>query len=304
MKASIVIPTYNGAHKILTLLRSLETQSFKNFETIVVIDGSTDGTEATLKKQNLNLFDLKIIFQKNKGRASARNSGANNATGELIIFFDDDMLLEDNCVELHIQHHQNYAGSILCGTANLNIANSPADDFFQFRANMESKWYEPFENGTSKITLKNYSFTTQNLSVSKNVFNNLMQFDERLNDLEDYDFSMKAIQKDIPIYLNKSIVAWHCDYVDVWSYIKRQKEYLKAKKKLVNFDLSYRNLIPAGFIPEKPIGLSKILLASVTNKNIWNFLIRSALWKYLTPQRIKLIAYNFLIFSTIKISED
>ena len=61
MKISVIIPTYNGAHKIMNVLYSLERQTVKPDEVIVVIDGSTDNTVELLKQQQLNFISFKII---------------------------------------------------------------------------------------------------------------------------------------------------------------------------------------------------------------------------------------------------
>ena len=50
---TVIIPTYNGAKKVVNCLHSLEKQTFKDFETIVVIDGSTDNTQEVLEAQKL-----------------------------------------------------------------------------------------------------------------------------------------------------------------------------------------------------------------------------------------------------------
>lgn len=53
---SVIIPTYNGAKKINNILDSLEQQSFKNFETIIIIDGSTDNTLEIINKKKEHLI--------------------------------------------------------------------------------------------------------------------------------------------------------------------------------------------------------------------------------------------------------
>ncbi len=58
MKISVIIPTYNGASKIINCLKSLDQQTYQEFETIVVIDGSTDQTLELLGNQTFNLTSL------------------------------------------------------------------------------------------------------------------------------------------------------------------------------------------------------------------------------------------------------
>lgn len=85
---SIIIPAFNRAGKIGTAIRSVLAQSYPGFEIIVVDDGSTDDTEAVVKQ----FHDPRIhyIFQENRERGAARNTGTRSAKGELITFLDSD----------------------------------------------------------------------------------------------------------------------------------------------------------------------------------------------------------------------
>ena len=121
MKVSIIIPTYNGSHKILKTLKCLEKQSFKNFEVIVVIDGSTDCTADLLKKQKFDFQSFKIIEQANQGRAKVRNNGAEISQCDLLIFFDDDMRPLQDCVLKHVEHQKKYFESILTGGVGMDL---------------------------------------------------------------------------------------------------------------------------------------------------------------------------------------
>ncbi len=84
-KLSVVIPTYQGAKRIGSMLKCLSEQVFKDFEAIVVVDGSTDGTYELLQGMSWS-FPMNIINQTNKGRAGARNSGALAARSPMVVF--------------------------------------------------------------------------------------------------------------------------------------------------------------------------------------------------------------------------
>lgn len=94
-KFSIILPTYNRAHLISTAIASVIAQSVKNWELIVIDDGSTDDT----KDMVFSFKDSRIMYgyQENKGRSAARNAGLHNARGTWICFLDsDDWYLEDH----------------------------------------------------------------------------------------------------------------------------------------------------------------------------------------------------------------
>ena len=83
---SVIIPTYNGKQRIGNVLESLVKQTYHDFEILILIDGSTDGTGEYLQQNNFG-SELAIYSQENKGRAAIRNKGAKKASGHLLLFF-------------------------------------------------------------------------------------------------------------------------------------------------------------------------------------------------------------------------
>lgn len=84
-KFSIIIPVYNVEKYIKKCLDSVVNQTFKDYEIIVVNDGTQDKSMDIVKN-----YDVKIINQKNQGQSAARNNGVKKAKGEYIIFLDSD----------------------------------------------------------------------------------------------------------------------------------------------------------------------------------------------------------------------
>ncbi|HLD60946.1 MAG TPA: glycosyltransferase family A protein [Patescibacteria group bacterium] len=95
---SIVIPVYNHAHTLERCLRSIEGQTYRPIEVIIVDDGSTDSLSEVLNKLQFN-FSPTVIRQENMGAAAARNRGFKEATGEYIIFWDADTLARPEMLE-------------------------------------------------------------------------------------------------------------------------------------------------------------------------------------------------------------
>lgn len=118
MNASIIIPSYNASERLFYNLVSLCQQSCSKdrFEVVVIDNGSTDDTWSMLDEFD-NSFKLKKIkFKNNRGRAFARNAGILEASGDIIIFSDSDMISSRSFVEEHIKEHcrENLA---VCGTS-------------------------------------------------------------------------------------------------------------------------------------------------------------------------------------------
>ncbi len=125
-KISIIIPTYNHGQELCKCLDSVFAQTFRDFEIIIINDGSTDGTEKILddylktpplppsrgelgatpplrQAQGRLLppssVEIKIINQKNQGAPVARNNGFKESKGEYVIFLDADIVLRKDALE-------------------------------------------------------------------------------------------------------------------------------------------------------------------------------------------------------------
>jgi len=92
---SVIIPTYNEEMDIGSCLESLRSQTYKNFEVIVIDDGSTDNTIKILRK----FKKIKIIKGKHRGTGFSRNLGAKQARGDILIFVDADMTFDKNYIK-------------------------------------------------------------------------------------------------------------------------------------------------------------------------------------------------------------
>jgi len=104
-RASVVIPTYNKAAYLALTLASLERQSTRDFEIIVVDDGSTDDTGAVLSSYAKRL-PLRLHRQTNRGRSAARNAAVALAEGDVLIFSDDDRIASPHFVASHLGYFE------------------------------------------------------------------------------------------------------------------------------------------------------------------------------------------------------
>ena len=89
-KVSIVMPVYNVENYIVSSIKSVLNQTYKNFELIIVIDGSKDNSEAIAREFEKADSRVKVYTKPNGGISDARNYGIDNAQGEYLIFLDSD----------------------------------------------------------------------------------------------------------------------------------------------------------------------------------------------------------------------
>jgi teichuronic acid biosynthesis glycosyltransferase TuaG len=97
---SITIPAYNRAFILEETLRSVQMQSFSNWEVIVVDDGSTDNTASLIEKIAHSDARIRYVYQKNAERSVARNNGADHAKGRYLLFLDSDDAFESDHLQL------------------------------------------------------------------------------------------------------------------------------------------------------------------------------------------------------------
>ena len=100
MKLTLFTPTYNRAHLLSTLYKSIQSQSFRDFEWLIVDDGSSDNTEELVNGWlNENDFTIRYVKQPNGGKCSAINRGLDMAKGELFFNVDSDDYLTPDALE-------------------------------------------------------------------------------------------------------------------------------------------------------------------------------------------------------------
>lgn len=117
IKLSIIIPAYNCCELITDTINSIKAQTFKDYEIIVVNDGSTDETLSVLQ-QLAKTFNgnMRILNVENGGPARARNLGIVNAVGEYLYFMDsDDLILPDMLKDMYDTAYKNQLDVCACG---------------------------------------------------------------------------------------------------------------------------------------------------------------------------------------------
>ncbi len=171
---SIVIPLYNKEKYLARTLESVLSQSYQDFEVIIINDGSTD-QGASIAAEKFPSSKIRLINQENTGVSSARNNGALHSSGELIIFLDADDYWDSSFLEIMVegigQHnwamcaesHQKGESVTLRGFDNVKSGMFNVSDFFTLFLNnqtgcpgtivMKRKFYNKY--GGFLIGLKN-----------------------------------------------------------------------------------------------------------------------------------------------------
>lgn len=188
---SVVIPLYNKEQFIKNTLQSVLNQKYRDFEIIIVNDGSTDNSLEIANKSLASFKDSKIINQENKGLSASRNIGAFQAKGEIIAFLDADDIWHPDFLKQIYFLSEKFPKASLFGTDYLEkfSDNNILEPKKNISINLKSKSFlveDFFEASYFQPIACQSSF-----AVKKTVFNDL-KFDEGIDYSEDIDFYVKS----------------------------------------------------------------------------------------------------------------
>ena len=127
MKYSLVVPIYNASSSIKRCINSIISQTYNDFELILINDGSTDDSQSLIEHYSKTDNRIIIINKPNGGVSSARNDGIKLAKGEYIVFIDADDYIDDSYLE---NFNKSNADLIICGYTpfgKTNIENRPLE---------------------------------------------------------------------------------------------------------------------------------------------------------------------------------
>lgn len=261
------------------------------FETIVVIDGSTDRTTSVVQSFN-NRLNLQIIEQDNKGRAGARNAGAELANSEILVFLDDDMRPEHNWLELHAQFHNQRANAVMVGRVQSDPQKSKTD-FDRYLATRTALWMDNCARADNPMRLDNLFFSSANCSVPIELFHQSNGFDEKLRDAEDFDLGYRLLKAGAPLFFNNDCIAWHDDFPDLEKYIQRQRQYGMAWTKLI--DIRPQILRETNrYQPNPPQGFKGLLFRFFASR-LWIKIARSRIFRLTLPEKLRFKIYDVVI---------
>lgn len=142
---SVIVPVYNGADRLSVCLKSISRQTYKNFEMIIIDDGSTDDTLAICKCWASLDKRLHVYHQKNMGPSAARNFGIAESQGEYIYFVDSDDWLNPNLLQEMIKCSLDTDSQIVFTRYNLISANTGEE------ISNKRKIPYPYEDVTSNV---------------------------------------------------------------------------------------------------------------------------------------------------------
>jgi glycosyltransferase involved in cell wall biosynthesis len=189
MKLSVITPTHNRMGLLEGLLKSLEAQTYTDFEVVVAVDGSSDGTLTLLEAYKRRArFELEVLVLPQGGQAKARNRAIKQSKGDVLVFADDDLTLMPDVLARHAALHQVFPNTI--AIAPVQYPNNEID----------------FPRQPSWV-----NFTGMNTSLPRQAALQVGGFDEQFSGYggEDLEFALRLSKKGLSLRRLPDALALH-----------------------------------------------------------------------------------------------
>ena len=183
-KVSVIVPTYNRANRLEGTLRSIVSQTYQDFELIVVDDGSTDNTSKVIESFPSAQY---LPMKKNSGVSKARNIGLACAKGEFICFLDSDDLWKEKKLEIQIHWMESNTDNQVCYTDEIWVRNG-------VRVNQMNK-HRKYTGDIFRHCLALCIVSPSSVMIRAKLFSEIGNFDESLPACEDYDLWLRIAVK-------------------------------------------------------------------------------------------------------------
>ena len=277
---SIIVPNYNSEKTISRCLNSIFWNYAQDYEVIVVDDFSSDDSVNIIKK----FPTVKLIeHSTNRKPSAARNTGANVAKGEILLFVDSDVAIYRYTLTKIADSFRNKDIVALIGTPNREITYpNLCSIHFNRRINFNYQFLPDYINIVYGAIC----------AIRKDVFQKVGGFNELLFGVEDSELGYR-ISKLGKIYFDRTLVFKHYKYINFWGLLKNdikrtlhRMKFLLGKEKIINV-IKNRRFLTSPFYQ-----LISPLLALLFFCSLWNIYLASFFLTVFLLVNLKYILYN------------
>jgi glycosyltransferase involved in cell wall biosynthesis len=207
-RVSVIIPTHNRLDRLKRVLAHLEQQCYPldQFEVIVVSDGCSDGTEEYLRTLS-TILHITTVAQPNRGVAAARNNGVAHATGDMILFLDDDVVPTPQLIAEHTRTHAEQTEDAVVLGPMLSPKNFALSPWVRWEQAMLTKQYHAMVTGKFAPTAR--QFYTGNTSLGRLHIIAAGGFDENFRRAEDVELAYRLEQHGLEFVFNPDAIGFH-----------------------------------------------------------------------------------------------
>ncbi len=205
---SVIIPTYQRCSMVEQALKVLCNQTYSpdRFEVIVSVDGSRDGTREMVEAFKAP-YSLRCLYQFNRGRAAACNSGIAAAIGDLVILLDDDMKPAPDFLSAHFQAHLDNPRLGVMGAVPIYYGQN-SRPVIKYIGNKFNRHLENLARPDYNFSLR--SFYSGNFSIPKNVLLEVGSYDEdfKVYGNEDLDLFLRLKKAGVQFKFSPQALAY------------------------------------------------------------------------------------------------
>lgn len=228
MKYSIIVPVYNRPDEVDELLGSLTEQTEKDFEVIIVEDGSSVTCEKVCNGYKATL-DIHYFMKENSGPGQSRNYGVARAKGEYVIILDSDVVLPPGYIESVSDELEKAPADAFGGPDKAHSSFTDIQKAISY--SMTSFFTTGGIRGSKKKKLDKFYPRSFNMGVRRNVYNKLGGF-SKMRFGEDIDFSIRIFKAGCKCRLFPESWVWH----------KRRTDFRKFFRQVYNSGIARINL--------------------------------------------------------------
>lgn len=263
MLFSIIIPVYNRPQEVDELLESLCGQSFKDFEVVVVEDGSSEKCD-TVCEQYADHLTLNYYYKSNSGPGPSRNYGAERSQGEYLIILDSDVIVPENYLEIIKEELEREPCDAFGGPDRAHESFSPIQKAINYA--MTSFFTTGGIRGGKKKLDKFYP-RSFNLGIRKSVYEALGGF-APMRYGEDIDLSTRIFKGGYSCRLFPEAFVFHKRRVKFSSFFRQVKHSGEARvllKKKYPETFKLVHLLPAAFV----VGNLLLVMLGIIQHWLW-----------------------------------
>ncbi|RDZ35269.1 MULTISPECIES: glycosyltransferase family A protein [unclassified Haloferax] len=300
---SVVIPAYNAESTISSAIESVLSQSYDNYEIIVVDDGSKDNTVSVIRNEfdeNLTL----IQHNDNKGAAAARNTGINASNGEFISFLDsDDQYCKSKLKKQYMclkQKDEDYVAVHSKEKKEQNSLPRKIEDYIGHKLQVFDKYDEDLPVSKHKLDLLSADSkfgNTSTLMVRSQAVQAVNGFDESFQRHQDWEFLIRLLDIGKISFVDEPLVirgdtgrpSAHIYELEKSRYLRKYQELVREFESVGDSVSKYNNL-----------ELCKFFLRDGELPRAWYYLKRS---KFKNPTQVFALLWSAILYLLTKIRD-
>ena len=260
---SVIIPVYNRPDEVRELLESLSKQTLKDFEVLLIEDGSVNRCDTVAQEFDKDL-NICYFYKENSGRSLTRNYGMERASGEYLIFFDSDCIIPERYFEIVKARLEEDYVDCFGGpdAAHTSVSNLQKAISYSMTSFFTTGGIRGGKKGMEKFTPRTF-----NMGFSKEVYKRVGGFKDMFG--EDIDLSLRIQKAGFHTVLIRDAFVYHKRRVSFRSFYRQVSVFGRARVDLYLLhpeSLKIVHLLPAVFV------LGSLILILLSFFCIWALL--------------------------------